>query len=195
MPITELALMFFLITNPIGNSPLILAMIKDFSFKRQKQIMLREGIIALVIALFFQFCGEAFLTFIGVKTYSLSICGGVILFLTAMKMIFSSNDEVSSPELKKEPMIVPIATPILTGPGLMTIIMIYSAKEADNIKITSALALAWVGILSVLYAAPYLQKIFGKRGMAALEQIMGMALALMAIEMLLGGTGNFIKQV
>lgn len=195
MPIHELALMFFLVTNPIGNSPLILAMIKDFPFERQKQIMLREGIIALVIALFFQFFGEYFLKFLGVQVYSLSLCGGVILTLTALKMIFTTKQEDSHATLQKEPMIVPIATPILTGPGLMTIIMIYSTKEANNVKISSSLLVAWVGILFVLYFAPYLQKILGKRGMIALEQVMGMILAFIAIEMLLGGAGHFIKQL
>lgn len=193
MPIHELALMFFLITNPLGNSPLVLAMIKDFPLKRQKQIMLREGLIALVIALFFQFFGEYFLSFLGIQLYSLSLCGGVILLLTAFKMIFSLKDEAATAEIPKEPLIVPIATPILTGPGLMTIIMIYATKEANTLKITSALLLAWVGILLTLYTAPYLQKIFGKRGMVALEQIMGMVLAFFAIELLLTGTGNFIK--
>lgn len=187
--------MFFIVINPIGNSPLILAMLKDFSFLRQKQIMLREGIIALVIALFFQFFGEYFLNFLGIKIYALSLCGGVILFLTSLKMIFASKEESTSTQAAKEPMIVPIATPILTGPGLMTIIMIYATKEANNLKITSALLLAWAGVLAVLFGAPYLQKIFGKRGMIALEQVMGMILALIAIEMFLGGAGNFIKQI
>lgn len=195
MPLYELALMFFLITNPIGNSPVILAMIKDLPFGRQQAVMLREGVIALVIALFFQYLGEYFLTFIGIKMYSLSLCGGVILFLTAVKMIFSTQDDDSLGESKKEPMIVPIATPILTGPGLMTIIMVYATQENNNIKITSALLIAWVGVLFVLYASPYLLKIFGKRGMVALEQIMGMILALLAIEMFLSGAGYFIKQL
>lgn len=195
MPIYELALMFFIVANPVGNSPLILAMIKEFSFTRQKQIMMREGIIALAIAIFFQFFGDYFLNFLGIKIYALSLCGGVILFLTSLKMIFSFKDEGTATQAAKEPMIVPIATPILTGPGLMTIIMIYAAKEPDNLKISSALILAWIGVLSVLYAAPYLQRILGKRGMIALEQVMGMILALIAIEMFLGGAGNFIKQL
>jgi small neutral amino acid transporter SnatA (MarC family) len=170
-------------------------MIKDYPFARQKQIMLREGVIALIVALFFQFFGEYFLSFLGIKMYSLALCGGVILTLTALKMIFAVHDDSAPAELKKEPMIVPIATPILTGPGLMTIIMIYSTKETNNLKITLSLLLAWVGVLSVLYTAPYLQKTFGKRGMTALEQIMGMILAFIAIEMVLSGAGNFIKQL
>lgn len=187
--------MFFLVTNPIGNSPLILAMIKDQPFKRQQYIMLREGLIALAIAIFFQFFGEYFLTFLGIKVYSLSLCGGVVLLLTALKMIFASKEEATTAVAKKEPVIVPIATPILTGPGLMTIIMIYATKEANDLKITSALLLAWVFVLAVLYASPYLLKALGKRGMIALEQVMAMILALIAVEMFLGGAGNFIKQL
>ena len=193
MPISQLALMFFLVTNPIGNSPAILALIKDFDVRHQQRILFREGLSALAIAVFFQYFGEYFLGFLKVEPYSLTLCGGILLSLTAINMIFSLGKPVESKIMKQEPVIVPIATPLLSGPGLLTIIMLNSAAEHDNFKITSALLIAWVGIMFILFIAPYLQTLLGKRGLGALEQIMGMVLGLIGMEMLLTGISAFLK--
>lgn len=192
-PISQLAITYFLVTNPIGNSPTILALVKDFDFKRQKQIMLREGFFALIIALVFQFFGEYILKLLHVDVFSLTLCGGILLFLVALGMIFPDNDPKKPHEFKQEPFFVPIATPLLSGPGLMTIIMLTAASEQNSIKITGAILLAWTGVLAVMIAAPYLQRILGRRGLVALEQVMGLILTLIAIEMILKGAGAFVK--
>jgi len=190
----QIALTFFLVTNPIGNSPTILALVKDFEFERQKKILIREGLIALLIALFFQYFGEVFLGVLHVKNFAVSITGGVLLFLVALSMIFSTGpSSSSSSEQKQEPFIVPIATPILSGPGLMAIIMLFSRQESNNLKITLAILLAWVFVLAVVAAAPYLQKLLGKRGLVALEQLMGMLLAMMSAGMILNGIKLFVE--
>lgn len=194
MSLFQIALTFFLVTNPIGNSPTILALVKDFEFERQKKILIREGLIALLIALFFQYFGEVFLGVLHVKNFAVSITGGVLLFLVALSMIFSTGPSSnSSSEQKQEPFIVPIATPILSGPGLMAIIMLFSRQEGNNLKITLAILLAWVFVLAVVAAAPYLQKLLGKRGLVALEQLMGMLLAMMSAGMILNGIKLFVE--
>lgn len=193
MSIFSIALTFFLVANPIGNSPTIVALVKDFEFERQKKIMFREALIALAIAVFFQFFGELFLGLINVKDFSLSLCGGILLFLVALQMVFPKIADDNAKALKQEPFIVPIATPLITGPGLMAIIMIYSRQEEDNFKILSAICLAWIGVTGVLLAAPYLQKIFGKRGLLALEQLMGMILAMISMQMIVKGANLFLN--
>lgn len=194
MSLFQIALTFFLVTNPIGNSPAIVALVKDFEFERQKKILIREGLIALLIALFFQYFGEIFLGVLHVKDFAVSLTGGILLFLVALGMIFASGPSSSKKEQKQEPFIVPIATPILSGPGLMAIIMLYSRQEANNAKITLAILFAWVFVLAVVMAAPYLQKILGKRGLIALEQLMGMILAMMSAGMILNGVKLFVEQ-
>lgn len=193
MGITQIALLFFIIANPIGNSPAIIALVKDYDFNRQRWIIMRETFAALLIAIFFQFFGEAFLHMIHVKDYALTLCGGVLLLLVALSMIFSIPATDNSGRLKQEPFIVPIATPILTGPGLMAMIMLKSVEEENNIKILSAILIAWTGIFIVMAIAPYLQRIFGKRGLHALEQLMGMILSLIAVQMCVLGTKLFLK--
>lgn len=78
--IFSIAVTFFLVTNPIGNSPAILALVKSFDFARQKRIMLREAIFALFIALFFQYLGEPFLSLLNIQKYAVTLCGGTLYF-------------------------------------------------------------------------------------------------------------------
>lgn len=189
----SLALTFFIIANPVGNSPAIAALIKDYSFERQKLIMFREAMIAIPIAFFFQFIGEYFLDLIQVKGYALSLCGGILLFFVALDMIFPTDKTVDGQTKKKEPFVFPIATPLISGPGLMTVIMVYSKKVGDHLVISSAIGLCFAAVTVVLMTAPYLQKFLGKKGLLALEQLMGLLVCMIAIDMITSGAGAFIQ--
>jgi small neutral amino acid transporter SnatA (MarC family) len=188
-----IANIFFFVTNPIGNAPAILAMLKEFDVKTQMNILFREIVAAFLIAVFFQFFGEIFFgDLLQVKPYATSITGGVLLFLVAFEMIFP-KPQGETQALKKEPFIVPIATPLLSGPGLLTIIMLYSTQEQNNFKIFLALVIAWIGVTGVLFMTPYLNRLLGRRGLVALEQLMGMLLTMMATEMIINGIKLFLK--
>jgi small neutral amino acid transporter SnatA (MarC family) len=188
-----MALTFFLIANPVGNSPTIIALVKDFDLPRQKKILFREATFALLFALFFQYFGEMFLGALNIKDYTLTITGGLLLLLVAYGMIFHDAPSENTLSSKQEPYIVPIATPILSGAGLMSVIMLFSTRERNDIKITSAILIAWIGIYFVLAIAPYMQKILGKRGLIALEQVMGLILALISMEMVVNGSALLLK--
>lgn len=109
-------------------------------------------------------------------------------------MIFHKQENGDT-HLKQEPFFVPIATPILSGPGLLAIIMLTAKLEQNNLKITLAILLAWLGVFVVMVGAPYLQRLLGKRGLLALEQVMGMILALIAMQMVVRGLTLFHEQV
>jgi len=188
----SLALTFFIVSNPIGNSPVILALIKDFDYSKQKKIMFREAVLALFLALFFQFFGELFLGLIQVRSYSLSYCGGILLFLVALSMIFPTPpDEVKG--MKREPVFVPIATPLISGPGLMTVIMAKSQEISEWWVISLAICLAWIPVTLALVGSPLMQKVLKRRGMIALEQLMGMILMLISVEMIVSATIKYLN--
>lgn len=192
MSIFNIALTLFLVANPIGNSPAIIALIKDFDFEVQKKIMFRESLFALLIALFFQYFGELFLGHLNIQNYTVSLCGGVLLLMVALNMIFSPSVSNTVTLKRKEPLIVPIATPLISGPALLTIIMLFTQKE-DPFKISLAILISWIAVGGLLMFAPYLQKILHRRGLGALEQLMGMILSMMAVEMIVQGLTLFIK--
>ena len=195
MTILQLAVIFFIVTNPIGNSPTIIALIKDHTLRDQQKILFREAIFSMLLAIFFLFLGEIFLSSLKIENYALTTSGGILLFIVALKMIFSnrSQDEKEVDKPKQDPFIVPIATPLLSGAGLLTMIMLYSKQEANDLKILFAIFIAWIGVTAVLVSAPYLQIVLGKRGLLALEQLMGMLLAMIAMEMIVQGSSFFIS--
>lgn len=193
MSLFQIALTFFLVTNPIGNSPTILALVKNYDFAQQKRILLREGIISFFIAIFFQYLGERFLGLLQVTDYAMTLCGGILLLIISLVMIFPKSEASRQQVQEQEPFIVPIATPLLSGPGVLTMIMLFARKEANDWKITAAIFIAWAGVVAVMIAAPYMQRILGKRGLTALEQLMGMILSLISMSMIVSGLKLFMN--
>jgi multiple antibiotic resistance protein len=156
---------------------------------------MRETFIALLIAYFFQFCGELFLKVLHVKIYSVSLCGGTILFLSALQMLFSRHEkEVDPVRGEAEPFIVPIATPFFAGGGLLSIILLY-AQELPAASLSLAIALAWVGVFVVMFLATYVQKALGTRGFKVIEQIMGMITLMLSVDLLVSGFGRFVQSL
>lgn len=182
----SIATTFFLVANPIGNSPTILAVVRDYSIAEQRRLLLRESCFALLLALFFAYGGKAFLGAIFVENYTLAIAGGVLLLLISLGMIFPNHPPMAA-EKKSAPLFVPIATPLICGPGLLTTIMLDSQRYPEFGLITMALLTAWIAITTCLVLSPYLNILLKERGMLALEQLMGMLLLLIGVEMLTGG--------
>lgn len=193
MSIIQLATIYFLITNPIGNSPAILALIKDYDLKTQQKIMFRESMFSMFLAIFFLFLGGSFLETLNISQYSLMFSGGILLFVVALHMIFSFHKENAVEKPKQDPFIVPIATPLISGAGLLAAIMLTAQQEQNRLHILLAIFVAWTGITLILVVAPYLQILLGKRGLSALEQLMGMLLSMIAIQMVVNGSNLFLS--
>jgi multiple antibiotic resistance protein len=189
------AVTLFMISNPIGNSPAIMALVKSYPFERQRWILFREGVFSLLVALFFQYFGNLFLTLLHAKDYAVALCGGVVLLLLALHMIFPKPEKEDAAKYKQEPFLVPIAIPLISGPGLMTMIMVYSKDLSNHIYMTAAILVAFSGVILILSLAPYLQRAIGEKGMLALEQVMGMILALIAMQMIVTGTNLFVENL
>ena len=193
MDLVSLAFIFFIVADPIGNIPVIAALLKDFPLKKQRKIMVRESILALGFAIGFQFLGEPFLKMFHIADYNVSIAGGVLLFVIGIHMIFPKEvEEEKKPP--KEPFFVPIAVPLVSGGALLSSILLYSSLIGNPWMITGALLLAWCGVAPILIAAPYLKKILKESGLQALEQLMGMILIFISIQLLVDGLSLFVVE-
>jgi multiple antibiotic resistance protein len=186
-----MALMLFLIANPIGNIPVFVSLTKEFDFRRQRWILFREAVFSLVIAYFFLFLGEPFLNTILIEQYSIYLSGGILVFLISLNMIFPSHtEEKGAKGHVNEPFVVPIATPLLSGGGVFSTMMIL-AKQAPLANVSLAILIAWIPVIIIVVASVYLQKILGKRGLIATEQLMGMMLLMLAVSLLTKGLHSF----
>ncbi len=177
----------FLLMDSIGNIPLFIAILKDFDPKTQKKIIRRELLIALGIIICFYFFGQLLLNIIDVQEETILIAGGIILFLIAINMVFPSlrSEKESKPIYGSNPFIVPLATPLIAGPAVLAAVMLYSEEKTQ--LVVPAIFIAWIASVIVLTSATAFKKLFGDKGLAACEKLMGLLLTLISIQMCLKG--------
>ncbi|OGN61978.1 MAG: hypothetical protein A3F40_03785 [Chlamydiae bacterium RIFCSPHIGHO2_12_FULL_27_8] len=195
LSIFTIAFSLFILMNSIGNGPLFLSLMKGISKQRQKEIVIREMLIALAIIIIFFFIGQLLLKFLGITPDALQIAGGVILFLVSLKILFPpEKTEREIQELVKitEPFIVPLAMPLIAGPAVLTAVILY-AKQEPFMIVSLAIIIAWALSLAVLWFSAHLSGFFTERGLTAIERLMGFILILIAIQMFLNGVGSFMK--
>jgi multiple antibiotic resistance protein len=193
--IATVAATLFFVMDPLGNIPVFNSVLSRFEARRRARIVARELIFALIILLAFLFAGTAILHFLGLSQPSLSIAGGVLLFLIALRMIFprKSGEEMDE---REEPYIVPLAMPLVAGPSTIAILLLLSSSQPERIwEWCIALVVAWAGTTVILTSSPLLLRILGPRGLRAMERLMGMLLVLLATQMLLNGVRDFLESL
>jgi multiple antibiotic resistance protein len=191
----SMAFALFLLMDSIGNVPIFIAVLKDVAPSRQKKIIARELFIALLIIILFHFIGDALLGFLHVKTPTLLISGGIILFIISLKMIFpeKANPKTEASQ-DQEPFIVPLAVPLVAGPAVLAAVMLYSGQQPQARWFTlGAIVIAWAASTLVLLSSSLWKKLLGSRGLIACERLMGLILTLLAVQMFLEGLGLFMQ--
>lgn len=198
MTLLSAALLLFLVMDPFGNVPIFLSVLRSVDEDRRRRVIARELLIALVFLLAFLFGGRYVLNAIGISESTLTVAGGVILFLIALRMIFPSPGGVFGADAEEvegaeaEPLLVPLAIPLIAGPSAMaSVLFIMSSNPARWLEWLAALGLAWAASGAVLLLAPNLARLMGRRGLIATERLMGMVLTAIASKMVLTGIGEF----
>lgn len=193
MDILSAATMLFLIMDPLGNLPVFLSILKHIEPKRRRIILIRELCVALAILLGFLFGGETILNFLHVQPETLSISGGVILFIIAIRMIFPQPGGVTGLAAGEEPYIVPMAIPMIAGPSVMASLLLLSSQEPDRIwDWAAALIIAWVASFFVLMFSNFFHKLLGEKGLKAVERLMGLLLVMISTQMFLDGVKDYL---
>lgn len=194
MSLLSIAFSLFLLMDSIGNIPLYLSFLKGVDPKRQRYIIAREMLIALVIIILFNFIGNALMRFLNVTNETIQIAGGVILFLLCLKMIFPPpRDPHENIPHDTEPLIVPLAVPLIAGPAVLAAVIIYSS-EAPVLTMIGAIIIAWIVSLLILLGSSFLKQILGWRGILAMERLMGLVMILIAVQMFLTGISSFVHK-
>ncbi|TWI66424.1 MarC family membrane protein [Pseudoduganella lurida] len=187
-------ILLLLVTDPFGNVPLFATALAPVPTARRPKIVIRECLIAFLVLLVFMFFGGPFLKALSLSEVSLRIAGSVILLMIAIRMVFPHPDGVLGRSEGGEPFIVPLAIPALAGPSALATVLLFSRETTGEVMIhVAALAAVVVVWLAVFLGAEKLQKVLGTQVMTAFERLMGLILAAMSIEMLLGGIREFVK--
>lgn len=181
-----------LVMDGFGNIPLFIAALKKVAPERRKTVLLRELAIALIIMVGFLFLGKWFLQAFGIHEYSLSIAGGIILFIISVKLVFSNESEPKNDPKEDEPFIVPLAIPLVAGPAALSIVMIYAAQNPKWLTLGAVIVASIINSIILMLSFP-LSNLLGKRGLAAIERLTGMILILMSVDMVMSGIAAFVR--
>lgn len=188
----NMATSIFFVLNATGQVPLFLALLGKFDHKTQLRIITRELIIALVILLLFTFFGDWILQILGISRPIISIAGGVLLLIISIGMIFPKQSEAEM-ALLQEPMIIPLAIPVIAGPGAISTVMLYSHETGAPLWVSLAILAAWIPSLIVLLLGSYIKKILGEKGLVAVERLGGMLVCLIGMSMLTRGVLELVR--
>jgi len=187
--------LFFLVLDPLGNTPLFLVVLRDVAPSRHRTVIMRELLIALGILVMFLFAGRFLLALFRISEPSLSVAGGVVLFLIALKMIFPPSQPDADEQIEGEPFVVPLAVPCVAGPSaIATTLLLMSQTPQRWPEWLAALVVAWAATGAILLSADRLHAVLGQRGLMAAERLMGMLLTVVAVEMFLSGVREFFLQ-
>ena len=187
------AFLLFLILDPLGNIPIVLSLLKPLAPKRRRLVLVRELLIALAVLMAFLWGGIHVLEAMHLRQESVSIAGGIVLFLIGIKMIFPGPGGMFG-ETEAEPFIVPMAIPMIAGPSAMASVMLLGSQQPDRMGDWSlALALAWGATAVILFSATYLYKALGQAFLVAIERLMGMLLVAISVQMLMDGVSAWLR--
>jgi len=194
--IVSATILLILVMDPFGNMPLVIAVLKNVDPAARTKVVLRECAIAYAVLLAFMFGGDKFMHLLRLSDNALAIAGGLILFLIALRMVFPHPEGVHGDSGDTGTFIVPLAIPAIAGPSALATVLLLVSREPQRVfDWVAALSLAMLVSALVMVSAQRISGWIGKRGVIAMERLMGLVLTAIAVEMLLAGIERFVVQL
>jgi len=194
---TAFAVQLFIIVDPVVGVPVFLAITPHNTAAERRPMARRGCIAAFLVVAFFIVIGPLLLGYFGIQTASVRICGGVLLFIIALEMLYgrptgtgTSRREERLAEAKEDVSITPLAVPLLAGPGAIATALIFADRAAaplDWLALLAAAAVVFAVTFLFLRRADDLVRWIGSLGTAILTRIMGLLLAFLAVQYAVDG--------
>jgi multiple antibiotic resistance protein len=190
----------FVIVDPIGLTPIFFSLTQGLSAKERRIVARRSVLVASCILLLFAIFGEIILNFIGISMPAFSIAGGILLFLTALEMLFQKrkkrreaqgNETLASHD---DPSVFPLAVPLISGPGSIATVILLSQTHTDyfgSFELALIIFTTMVATYLFFSATTYLNKYLSPTFIDVVTRILGMLLAALATQFIMDGIHNF----
>jgi MarC family membrane protein len=192
MTLASAIVLLFLVIDPFGNVPFFVSALQQVDPSRRRRVIIRELLIAYAVMVVFLFFGEPLLRVLGISGPALTIAGGVILFLIALRMVFPIRGRSSQEDIEGEPFIVPLAIPYVAGPSVLAVEMLLMSDEPGQWPLwLTAVTVAWAATAVIVLFGSQVAERLGLRGLIAIERLMGMILVAIAIQMFLTGADMY----
>ncbi len=191
MEIVSLIATILMVMDPFGNVVTINALLGERSIAWKRKTILRESLFALVLLAGAALAGTSFLGLLGLEPPSLSISGGIILFVIALGMVFPRR-RAGSDDVVEDPFIVPIAMPLIAGPSSISMVLLFANAHGTGVALVCVLVACAIST-AILGLSPQIFQALGHRGAVALERLTGMILILLSVQMVLDGVEYYLQ--
>ncbi|MFT3972864.1 MAG: MarC family protein [Amaricoccus sp.] len=188
----------FVIIDPIGLAPIFIALTRGMTREARNRVGLRALFIGFVILATFGLFGERLLTAIGISIPAFRISGGLLLFLTALDMLFerrSDRRERTVDETPADPSVFPLAMPLIAGPGALTTMILLGAQYSGRVATMVGIGAVLVAVLAVTYAlfrsSHLIERLLGHTGIVVLTRLFGILLAALSVQFVLDGLRDY----
>ena len=188
--LVKAVLALFIVVDPFGNIPIFIGLTEKMERQQRKRVFHSATLIGFILLLVFALAGQQILAFFNISLYSFMIAGGVLLLIIAVKLLI--EDEWKQPVGSLEKLSsVPIAMPLLVGPGAMTTTMLNF--QAFGIIITvAAVAIVFLIVWVVLKLIDPIHRFMGKAGAAIVTRVMALLIAAIAVQYIINGITYYV---
>jgi len=188
----------FVVMDPVGMAPLFVALTQGEEAARRRAIAVRACLIALAILTLFGLAGEAVLGFVGISMPAFRIAGGILLFLTALEMLFERRSRrrrrnAEDEEDRPDPSVFPLAIPLIAGPGAIASMILLAGQAPEEARalhllgVHLVMALVLALVLALFLAAGLIERALGATGILVVTRLLGMLLAALSVQFVLDG--------
>jgi MarC family membrane protein len=187
----------FVIVDPIGLTPMFLALTQGASAPERRATALRATATAAVLLVLFAAFGEAVLGFVGISMAAFRVAGGALLFLTALDMLFerrAKRREGQTEEERPDPSVFPLGIPLIAGPGSIATVILLAGQRPDweGLAMVVAVMLAVIAVVLVFFlSSGVLERLLGRTGINVVTRLLGMLLAALSVQFILDGLRDY----
>ena len=192
----------FIIIDPIGLTPVFIAITQGMDDTLRRKVALRSVLVSAFVISLFIVGGETVLGFIGISMPAFRIAGGILLFLTALDMLFQRRskrrENQTEQELVDDPSVFPLAIPLIIGPGAIATVILIAGAKPFLVGIASTgfiTALVLLTVFVFFSAASRIEKLLGKTGIDVLTRLLGMLLAALSVQFVIEGLFEFFPKI
>lgn len=188
----------FVVIDPIGLAPLFVAMTQGHTPSSRRRIAFRACGIGMLLLVAFAILGESVLGFAGISMAAFRIAGGLLLFITALDMLFERRtkrrEDRTEEDDHQDPSVFPLAIPLISGPGAIASIILLTGQRPGVegllmvLGVTAAVLLLCLGMF---LASSLLERALGKTGITVVTRLLGMLLAALSVQFVLDGLSDF----
>ena len=188
--LAKAVIVLFIVVDPFGNIPIFMSLTEKMTENQKRKVFNTATLVGFILLLIFAFTGQEIFKIFGISIYSFEIAGGILLLILAIRILISGGlrENVESPETIGA---VPIAIPLLVGPGAVTT-TIFTLQMYDILvtvlSVMIVLLLTWL----ILRFMSNLYCFLGKTGALVIARVMAMLIAAIAVQYILNGVGSFL---